>query len=133
MVEDLDGSLSGSTRSILLLSLGRTMNKRAFFLGALGLAIAAFITHCVARSFLEVAMHRKAASISQAVKQHTPYVADPLAVQASHMWNVLTVIGVVLTVLSVMCMATAAIRHEPGWYLILLLVLVFDIGIPMIL
>ena len=109
------------------------MNKRAFFLGALGLAIAAFITHCVARGFLEEAMHRKAASISQAVKQHAPYGADPLAVQASHMWMVLSGIGVVLTVLSVICMTTAAIRHEPGWYLILLLLLVFDIGMPMLL
>ena len=97
------------------------------------LAIAAFITHCVARSFLEEAMHRKAVRISQAAKQQTPYIADPLATQASHMWNVLTATGVVLTVLSVICMATAVIRHEPGWYLILLLLLVFDIGIPMLL
>ena len=109
------------------------MNKRAFFLGALGLAIAAFITHCVARGFLKEAMYRKAASISQAVKQHTPYVADPLAVRTSQRWNVLTGTGVVLTVLSVIFMATAAIRHEPGWYLILLLLLVFDIVMPMLL
>lgn len=109
------------------------MNKRAFFLAALGLAIAAFVAHCVARGFLDEAMHRKAARISQAVNEHAAYVADPLAVQASHTWNVLTATGVVLTVLSVICMATAAIRHEPGWYLILLLLLVFDIGIPMLL
>jgi hypothetical protein len=109
------------------------MNKRAFFLGALGLAIAAFITHCVARGFLEEAMHRKAARISQAAKQQTPYMADPLATQASHVWNVLTAIGVMLTVVSVICMATAVIRHEPGSYLILLLLLFFDIGMPMLL
>lgn len=109
------------------------MNKRAFFLVAFGLAIAAFITHCVARGFLEEAMHRKAARISQAVKEHSTYVADPLAAQASHMWNLLTGTGVTLTVLSVICMATAAIRHETGWYLILLLLLVFDIGMPMLL
>jgi uncharacterized membrane protein YhaH (DUF805 family) len=109
------------------------MNKRAFFLGALWLAIAAFITHCVARGFLDEAMHRNAARISQAVKQQAPYVADPLAVQASHMWNVLTGTGILLTVLSVISLATAAFRHEPGWYLILLLLLVFDIGIPMLL
>jgi hypothetical protein len=109
------------------------MNKRAFFLGAVVLAVTAFITHCVARGFLEEAMHRKAARISQAVKQQTPYVADPLATQASQVWNVLTATGVALTVLSVICMATAVIRHEPGWYLILLLLLIFDIGIPMLL
>lgn len=109
------------------------MNKRAFFLAALVLAISAFITHCVARGFLEEAMHRKAARISQAVKQQAPYTADPLAIQASHTWNVLTITGVTLTVLSVVCMAVAAVRREPGWYLILLLLLVFDIGMPMLL
>ena len=109
------------------------MNKRNFFLAAFWLAIAAFITHCVARGFLEEAMHRKAERISDAVKMHAPYVADPLAVRASHLWNSLTVTGVVLTVLSVICMGIAAARHEPGWYLILMLILVFDIGTPMLL
>ena len=109
------------------------MNKSAFFLGALVLAIAAFITHCVARGFLEEAMNRKTARISEAAKHQAPYVADPLAAQASHAWNVLTVSGVVLTVLSVFCMAAGAVRREPGWYLILLLILVFDIGLPMLL
>jgi len=105
----------------------------SFFVGALGLAIAALMLHCVARSFLEEAMHRKAASISQAAQQHTPYVADPLAAQAYRMWNVLTGTGVALTLLSAICMATAAIRHESGWYLILLLLLLFDIGMPLLL
>jgi hypothetical protein len=109
------------------------MNKRAFFVGALVLAIAALITHCVARGFLEEATHRKAARISLTVKQHMPYVADPLAVQASHAWSFLTVTGVVLTVLSVIWMAAAAIRREPGWYLLLLLLLVLNIGMPMLL
>jgi hypothetical protein len=109
------------------------MNKRTFFWGALMLAIAAFITHCVARGFLEESMQRKAARISQAVKQQMPYVADPLATQASQVWNVLTATGVVLTVLAVICMTLAVIRQEPGWYLILLLLLVFDIGMPMLL
>jgi multisubunit Na+/H+ antiporter MnhG subunit len=128
--------VSGGWLPLLMLivgPLGRVMNKRAFFLGALMLAIATFITHCVARGFLEEAIHRKATRISEAAKQQTPYVADPLAVQASHAWNVLTLTGVVLTVLSVVCMATAAIRRERGWYLILLLLLVFDIGLPMLL
>jgi len=102
-------------------------------MAALLFAIAALITHCVARSLLAESMHQKAERISQAAKQHTPYVADPLAVQASHAWNLLTVTGVMLTVSSVGCMVTARIRRERGWYLILLLVMVFDIGMPMIL
>lgn len=109
------------------------MNKRALFLGALVLAIAGFITHCVAQSFLEAAMDRKSERISQSAKQHTPYVADPLAVQASLAWKVLTATGVVLTVLSVACMGTAALRHEPGSYLLLVLLLVLDIVMPMLL
>ena len=109
------------------------MNKRAFFWGALWLVIAALITHAVGRSFLHEAMHRKASRISQAAKQQAPYVADPLAVQASHKWNVLTTTGILLTALSMVCMATALMRREPGWYLILLLLMVFAIGAPMLL
>jgi len=109
------------------------MNNGPFFLGAMVLAITAFITHCVARGFLEEGVRRKAARMSEAAKQRSTYVADPIAVQASHAWNVLTVTGVVLTVLSVVCMVTAALRREPGWYLTLLLVLVFDILMPMLL
>jgi len=95
------------------------MNKRAFFFGALLLVIAALITHAIARSFLEQYMHRKAARISEASAQHAPYVADPLATQASHTYKVLTAIGIALTGLSVVSMVTAMIRHERGWYLIL--------------
>jgi multisubunit Na+/H+ antiporter MnhG subunit len=109
------------------------MSKRPFFLAAIMLAVTAFITHCVARDFLEQAVHRKAARLNQALKEQVPYVADPVAIQASHAWNTLTITGVVLTVLSVLCMAIANRRHEPGWYRILLLVLFCDIGMPMLL
>jgi len=78
-------------------------------------------------------MHREAANISQAVKEQAPYAKDPVAVQESHMWNVLTGAAVVLTVLSAVCVATAAIRREPGWYSIPLLLLVLDIGVFMLL
>ena len=90
------------------------MNRRAFFLGALGFAFAACIAHCVARGFLEEAMHRKAARISQAAKEHATYIADPLAVQASHMRNLLTGTGVVLTVLSVICIPSVFLLGAPG-------------------
>jgi len=113
--------------------LGAAMNKGAFFWGALWLVIAALITHAVARRYLEEAMHRKAARISQAAIQQRPYVADPLAVQASRTWSVLTTAGIALTALSFVCMITALVRREPGWYLILLLLLVFAIGAPMLL
>jgi hypothetical protein len=96
-------------------------------------AIAALFAHCVARGFLEEAMHRKAASISQAVKEHASYVADSRAARASDMWNVLTATGIALTVLSVISMVTAAMRGERAWYFILLLLLVFDIGLPALL
>jgi hypothetical protein len=109
------------------------MSKRTFFLGALLLAIAALITHSVARGLLVEYMHRKAEGISQAVKQHTTYVSDPRVLQLSRGWNVLTTIGIVLTVLSVVCTVTALVRREPGWYLILTLLLFFDLAAPMLL
>ena len=109
------------------------MNKRTFFIGAILLALIALITHSVARSFLEDAMHRKAAAIAAAQSQRTVYNPDIQAVQSSRVYNTLTTVGVVLTSLSVVCMVTALLRREPGWYLILILLLFCDIAVPMLL
>jgi hypothetical protein len=109
------------------------MNKRVYFLGSLGFAIAALIVHCIARHFLHEAMHEQVASIREAVKQHGSSSPDMLAVQAREMWKILTGAGVVLTILGILCMCIAGIRHEKGAYLILLVVFIFDIGIPMLL
>ncbi len=97
------------------------------------LALIALITHSVARGFLEDAMHRKAARIEQAQKQQIAYMPDLQAARSSRSYIVLTIVGVVLTVLSVTCMVTALVRHERGWYLILILLLFFDIAAPMLL
>jgi hypothetical protein len=109
------------------------MNKPAFFLAAMLLAIAALVTQGVARSYVDEAMHRKAARLNEAVKQQTAFAADPQGVQASQKSKALTTTGIVFTVLSVACMITARIRREPGWYFILLLLLVFGIVTPMLL
>ncbi len=102
-------------------------------MGAIFLVIAALFTHAVARSFVVEATHRKAVRISEASKQRAPYVADPLATEASHKYNVLTTVGVMLTAISVLCILTALVRREPGWYFIWLLLLVFAVVVPMIL
>lgn len=109
------------------------MNTRAFFLCALLLVIAALITHAFARGFLEEYMHRKAVRITQASAQHTAYVADPLETHAGHAYSVLTTIGVALTGLSVVSMATALVRRERGWYLILGMLQIFAIWAVMLL
>lgn len=109
------------------------MIKRTFFPIALVLAIAALVTHLIARDCLMQSMHRKAERISQAMKQHTPYVPDPAAARFNRAWDVLTEVGVALTGASVICMLIALIRHEPGPYLILGLILAFAIALPMLL
>jgi len=109
------------------------MNKRAFFLRAVLLALIAFTTHCVARGFLENYMHRQAARIEQAQKQQAAYTPDSKALQSSRSYNILTTVGVVLTASSLVCMVTALVRHEKGWYLILILLLFFDLVMPMLL
>ena len=111
----------------------RVMNKSAFFLAAVILVLAALVTHSVARSFLEDSMHRKAARIAQTQKQQIAYTPDPQALQSSKNYSTLTCIGVALTVLSVLGMFTAMFRHERGWYLILILILFFDVVAPMLL
>ena len=109
------------------------MNRRAFYLGAILLAIVALITHSIARSFLEDSMHRSAERAREAVKQQVPYTRDPVAVQLSHTYNSLTVVGVVLTGLSVVCMVTALVRREHGWYLILVMLQLFAVVAAMLL
>ena len=108
------------------------MNKQAFYLGALLLVIAALITHFVARGFLEDAIHMKAARISQALKQQTSYLGDPSATQASHAWKALTTTGGVFTALSLVCMLIGLMRHEPGQYIMLLILLTVAVGMPML-
>jgi len=78
-------------------------------------------------------MHRKASRLEQAQKQQTIYTPDSRAVQSSRNYNILTVVGVGLTALSLICMVTALVRGEKGWYLILILLLFFDIVAPMLL
>ena len=109
--------------------------NRAFLLGAVLLALIAAFTHSAARSFLMEAMHRKAARVEQEQKQQTVYPPDPQALQSSRSYNILTTVGVVLTALSLMCMVTALVRHEKGWCLIVILILLlfFDLEAPMLL
>jgi hypothetical protein len=109
------------------------MNKCAFYLGAVLLALIALITHTVARGFLKNAAHHKAARIMQAQRQNTAYQPDPQGLQSSMHYKTLTIVGVVLTALSVGCMITAMRRQEKGWYLILILLLFFDVLAPMLL
>jgi hypothetical protein len=109
------------------------MNKRKFFVGAALLALIALITQSVARGFLEDAMHRTAAAIAAARSERTVYRPDIRALQSSRVYNTLTIVGVVLTSFSVVCMVTALLRREPGYYLILILLLFFDIAVPMLL
>jgi hypothetical protein len=80
-----------------------------------------------------IEMHRNAERARQAVKQQVRYTRDPVAVQFSHTYNVLTVIGIVLTGLSVVSMVTAMARRERGWYLILARLQVFAIVAAMLL
>jgi len=109
------------------------MKKSTFYLWAVILALMAFVTHCVARSYLEDSMHRKAARFAQIQIQHIAYTPDPQALQSIGKYKVLTCIGAALTVLAVVCMVTSMFRHERGWYLILILIFFFDIGIAMLL
>jgi hypothetical protein len=103
------------------------MNQRAFFLGAFALAFIALFTHAVARGFLTDVSHRKAARLAQAQKQQIAYIPDEQVVQSRKSYEVLTVVGIGLTALSVLCTVTALIRREPGWYLILTLLLFFNV------
>ena len=120
-------------RIIVFGLLCRAMVKNTFFLGALMLALIALITHSVARGFLEDALHRQAARIAQVQKQQIAYTPDLQAFQSSRTYNFLTVVGVVLTVMSMLCMVTAWVRHEKGWYLLLIFLLFLNFMVPMLL
>jgi hypothetical protein len=108
-------------------------DKQTFIIGAFILALIAFITQSVARDYVEKAMHWKAERLELAQKEHIAYTPDLRGRQLSKSADVLTVIGCVITVLSFVCMITALARHESGWYLILILILFFDLTMPMLL
>jgi hypothetical protein len=109
------------------------MNKRTFFIWAVLLALIALVIHATARSFLDDAMHREGARLEQVMKQHIAYIADPQATRSNNIYNTLTIIGIALTVLSFVCMLAASTRHESGWYLLLIMLLLCDIVLPVLL
>jgi len=109
------------------------MRKRTFFLGAVLLALIGFVIHITARGFLEEAMHHEVVHQHETLTQHIAYTPDSQALVLSRHYNVLTVAGIVLTALSTVCMLTALARREQGWYLILTLLLVFDVVLAMLL
>ena len=102
-------------------------------MGAVLLALIALFTHSVARDFLARGMRRNAARLEQMQKEHSAYIPDLQATLAIKNYNLLTTVGIVLTALSLVCMIAALIRHEPGWYLILILLLLFDVLAPLFL
>jgi hypothetical protein len=108
------------------------MNNK-FFLIACALAVIALFVHSISRGFMEQAMHRKAARIQEASAHQTAYTPDPAVRELDKKADILTYLGVGMTVLSVASMIAAMIRHERGLYLILLLLLMADIITPMLL
>lgn len=109
------------------------MNKQTFFLVAVLLAFIGLIAHSVARRSTAEAMQRKTVRMVVARQQHIAYTPDPRSLQLSSRGRVLTSAGLVSTLLSVICMITALVRREPGWYLFLALLLFFDLAAPMLL
>ena len=107
--------------------------KRVFFVWAVLLALIALFINGAARGFLEDSMHRGAVRARQVREQHIAYSLDPQAIQSGRIYNILTIFGLVFTAVSLVCMIAASVRREPGWYLLLMLLLSADILAPMLL
>jgi hypothetical protein len=75
----------------------------------------------------------KVYSIDAAVRHHMKYGGDAEAVALAHIGNVLSVVGLVLTLFGVGFMVIAKVRHDKGWYLILAGLFIADLLVLMLL
>lgn len=103
------------------------MNTRTFFPIAILLGVVAVVLHMAGYNHTARAVSRRALGIQQAYLQHAKYVPDAEAVRLRQAARVLNAVGLVFTFSCVAALVGAAIRHEPGWYSIPILLLFFDV------
>ena len=106
---------------------------RPFFIAALLLAIAALLTQGIGRSYMTDLMHRQAVGLEQSFKDHKPYHPDAISLQLRLRWNIFLAVGAAMTLLSVISAVIAKVRAEPGWYLMLIMVMLVSVMIPLLL
>lgn len=87
----------------------------------------------IARSQAERARHIAIAQKGYDRVQHIDYTPDPEVIRLYQTAHVLEVTGFVFFVFCIGFLVIAAVRHEPGWYLMAILLLFFDFVASMLL
>ena len=87
----------------------------------------ALSVHLVARNHITQAQRRRAENVAAAYEQHTQVTPDPVVAHLRDSGHSLNTVGLVFTFSCFVCLVVAAVRHEPGWYSIPIMLLFFDV------
>jgi hypothetical protein len=116
------------------------MKKRTFFLTSFLFGFVALILNSVGHDQLVQSSFHKAREIaayaqqkSASGQQNIHFAPSAETIRLEKTGEVLTVVGLIFTFSGVAFLVTAAIRHEPGWYLILTGLFFLDIMVVMLL
>jgi hypothetical protein len=105
------------------------MTKHIFYIASIICALIAIGVHLQARDEFLKGQHIKA----NALEHQTQTVADPIEQRLSDSGRILSKIGVAFTISGLTCLVVAWLRHESGWYLIPIVLLLFGLMAQMLL
>jgi hypothetical protein len=113
---------------------------KTFYLASLLFGVIAFVFNLIGHDQLVQGSVQKAHEIEAYVHQKmasghqdAPFVPSAEIIRLEKTGEILTVVGLVLTLLGVGLLITAAIRHEQGWYLILMGLFLVNLMVVMLL
>jgi hypothetical protein len=101
------------------------VKKRTFLPLSILAAIVAFAFQIGARDQIELYYHLKVARLAAYAAQRTYRAPGPEEVESGRNISVFNIVSLVFAVISIGFIVTASVRHEPGWYLIPIMILLF--------
>jgi hypothetical protein len=101
------------------------VKKRTFFRLSVFAAAVSFAFQVPARGEIETYYHLKAERVHAEIVQRTYHGPDPEEVQSGRNISIFNAVSLIFAVISIAFLVTAGVRHEPGWYSIPILILLF--------
>ncbi len=98
-----------------------------FYRTTIALGIIAFLLNSAAYQQTLQGEVFRARRMEQAVRTHIRYVQDEETIEMILAGEILTIVGLTITLAGFACIAIAIVRREKGWYLLPLCVLFFSI------
>jgi hypothetical protein len=109
------------------------MRKHIFYVASIFCALISIGVHLQERDEFLKGQQIEAKNAEYALEHQTRLVADPVAQQLSDRGKSLNKVGVIFTFSGLICIVVAWLRHESGWYLIPIVLLLFGLMAQMLL